>query len=243
MTAGRKPRSYHDAMAHSPRLRHRLRIVAICICLGAVVNVIVAWACAWRLDPDQVSARPLHNADRDAEFSAAMLEPLRIIRDQHASDDEIVVCDEAMFGVVRRVAFVDPYWRATTAYAHEVGFHTSATPPLLVRVTAGWPWPALVGRQRLSGMSEDGQRYLYESRWMTGVLMSQEFERRVMPLMPVGIGFACNTIVVASAACLMLLMPGAIRRALRRRSGLCDRCAYPRGTSVVCTECGQPLRS
>lgn len=33
-----------------------------------------------------------------------------------------------------------------------------------------------------------------------------------------------------------------LRRWRRRRSGLCEYCAYPRGTSAVCTECGRPPR-
>ncbi len=64
---------------------------------------------------------------------------------------------------------------------------------------------------------------------------------RVLPLRPIWPGFAVNTLFYA--AILWLLIYGAaLRRFLRVRRGLCPKCAYPMGESVVCTECGQKLQ-
>ena len=51
-------------------------------------------------------------------------------------------------------------------------------------------------------------------------------------------GFAINTIFYAAIVWLLFFTPGAVRRTIRRRRGLCPACAYPIGTSPVCTECG-----
>lgn len=223
------------------RWRSRIRIAAISLMLGAGITVCVAWSCAWRLNPDRMIARPLHDADRDGEFADVMLEHLRIIRDQHASDDQIIVCEQKAFGALRRVAVVVPYWHATTAMTHEVGFHTSTTPPLLMRVHAGWPWQALAGRQRLSGMTADRSRYTFEREWMIGMRRSHDVETRAVPFKPLWVGFGMNTTIYAGMAWLMIGVPHELRRARRRRSGLCEQCAYPRGSSTICSECGETL--
>lgn len=194
-----------------------------------------------QLDPDRVVARPLYAADGDGMFSIAALEPLRLTREQHASDDEIIVCDEAKFGALRRVAFVDPYWHATTGFVYEVEFDVVAAPPLLVRFEAGWPLPALGGVQRLAGFDEPTREVEYDRDWLMGVRLAGDAERRSMPLRPLWPGFAVNSILYAAASWLLLFAPIAFRRALRRRRGMCERCAYPRGSSDICSECGLPL--
>jgi predicted amidophosphoribosyltransferase len=51
-----------------------------------------------------------------------------------------------------------------------------------------------------------------------------------------------NTVFYA----VMLWLPFTALRALRRRRrikrGLCPACAYPVGSSEVCTECGRPVK-
>jgi len=51
-------------------------------------------------------------------------------------------------------------------------------------------------------------------------------------------GFAINTLFYAAVCWVICFAPFALRRQLRRRRGLCPACAYPVGTSDVCTECG-----
>ncbi|TVQ53682.1 MAG: hypothetical protein EA377_07485 [Phycisphaerales bacterium] len=62
-------------------------------------------------------------------------------------------------------------------------------------------------------------------------------ERR-LPLIPLLPGFLINTIFYALLLWLLFFAPFAARRALRRKRRLCEKCAYPVGTSPVCTECG-----
>ncbi len=61
-----------------------------------------------------------------------------------------------------------------------------------------------------------------------------------LPLRPTWPGFALNTILYAALLWLPFA-PFALRRLIRRRRGLCPKCAYPMGESAVCTECGEEL--
>ena len=54
-------------------------------------------------------------------------------------------------------------------------------------------------------------------------------------------GFAINTLFYATVLWLLIYGPISLRRFLRVRRGLCPKCAYPVGDSLVCTECGQAL--
>jgi hypothetical protein len=66
---------------------------------------------------------------------------------------------------------------------------------------------------------------------------------RALPLRPIWLGFAVNTIFYAAILWLLIPGPFALRRLIRRRRGLCPKCAYPMGDSEVCTECGRELPS
>ena len=59
-----------------------------------------------------------------------------------------------------------------------------------------------------------------------------------LPLLPLFPGFVINTVFYALLLWVIFYGPFAARRMLRRRRGVCAKCAYPIGTSPVCTECG-----
>jgi hypothetical protein len=63
----------------------------------------------------------------------------------------------------------------------------------------------------------------------------------VYPLSPIPLGFAANTFLYALLLFAFFLAPRHLRRRSRRRRGLCLKCAYPVGTSAVCTECGTAI--
>ncbi len=64
---------------------------------------------------------------------------------------------------------------------------------------------------------------------------------RILPYRIIPGGFAVNTIVYARILWLLLLGPFALRRFIRLKRGLCPACAYPRGESAACSECGKAL--
>jgi len=65
---------------------------------------------------------------------------------------------------------------------------------------------------------------------------------RLLPIRPIWPGFAINTIFYAAILWVVWFVPSKFRRTLRRGRGLCPACAYPVGTSNVCTECGNLVR-
>ena len=64
---------------------------------------------------------------------------------------------------------------------------------------------------------------------------------RALPLRPIPGGFAVNTLFYAAVLWLLIPGPFVLRRFMRVRRGLCPACAYPRGESDVCSECGKAL--
>ena len=72
-------------------------------------------------------------------------------------------------------------------------------------------------------------------------LLARNSFRSEFPRSPIWPGFAINTIFYAAILWLLFFAPGAVRRTIRRKRGLCPACAYPIGTSPVCTECGNQL--
>jgi hypothetical protein len=66
---------------------------------------------------------------------------------------------------------------------------------------------------------------------------------RTLPLLPLGLGFAADTLFYAAGAWLLCRIPLGVRRFNRARRGLCPACGYPRGEAAICSECGASLGS
>ena len=65
-----------------------------------------------------------------------------------------------------------------------------------------------------------------------------------LPLRPLWLGMAANSIFYGAIIAALVATPGLIRRAIRAkrvRAGLCPSCRYPRGVAAVCSECGEKL--
>ncbi len=62
---------------------------------------------------------------------------------------------------------------------------------------------------------------------------------------PLWLGFAVHTLLYAAILWLLIGSLVVLRRCIRVKRGLCPACAYPRGESDVCSECGkaQPRRA
>jgi hypothetical protein len=66
---------------------------------------------------------------------------------------------------------------------------------------------------------------------------------RLLPLSPTWPEFAINSVLYGAVLATLIAIPLAIRRARRVEPGTCPKCAYPIGTSEICTECGAVVRS
>ncbi len=59
----------------------------------------------------------------------------------------------------------------------------------------------------------------------------------LVPIRPLALGMATNTLLFSAAIAPLILMPGAIRTLRRRRAGLCLRCGYEVLNLLRCPEC------
>ncbi len=106
---------------------------------------------------------------------------------------------------------------------------------------AGWPMLALkyICEQHVaSGRA----RVTYSSEW--GLPVSRWFRRwtnECLPLLPMPLGFAVNTVLFAAVLWASARGARAWRSSRRRRRGRCANCNYDRtglAAGVVCPECG-----
>ena len=123
-------------------------------------------------------------------------------------------------------------WRLLQVWVNDENGYTVGQSNL---ESVGWP---LFTTQRSLPDNEVLRRFAWTQtigRWPT---IPDLAESRI--LWP---GFAINTIFYAAMLWLLLAVPGFVRRRIRTRRGQCPACAYPIGTSNVCTECGAAVKS
>lgn len=60
----------------------------------------------------------------------------------------------------------------------------------------------------------------------------------ILPLRPILTGSIINILFYTMLLWLLFFAPFTARRMLRRRRGVCEKCAYPVGVNSNCTECG-----
>jgi hypothetical protein len=104
---------------------------------------------------------------------------------------------------------------------------------MLINVSIGVPFKSL--RSSYCSQLGPGTENHYDSLKLTTT--------RRLATHPIWPGFAINTIFYAAILWLLFAAPGFVRRRLRARRGQCPACAYPVGSSNVCTECGRPVKS
>ncbi len=201
------------------------RILAFLV-LGAIMNVAVAWGCvAWHSTADESPAR---------------------YRDPHNS--ELLVSVTRRFGVE---------YVTNTGVSREwsVQIGNSSIP-----YTGKVWWPAARGEQRVQVFCGAGWPMLALTTWRCWAANDMEhywgipwlpdrgpglmqIDPPALPLYPIWSGFTLNTLFYAIILNVAFRVPVASRRWLRTKWSLCPACGYPRGTSPVCTECGDPLPS
>ena len=196
-------------------MKRRLLIIGICLLLGAVVNVAVAWGLAWW----PRSAVIIYSQDqkvlpssRDVEWWNIHVFPLFDVDIEDRWD-----CRD--LGVEMRVFYATDSNQRTVCVIH---------------VLSGWPARSMSG-ETWDAVMLGGQLPKWSNR------RAMFAGRGFIPFRPIWPGFALNTIFYAAILWLLIPGPFALRRFLRVRRGLCPKCAYPMGDSSVCTECGRDL--
>jgi len=228
-----------------PLMKRRISILLILLLAGAVVNVAVAWGCAfwvnptWNLDP----------ASAHIFLPGEVRSVLRI---------DLVVVTHFEAAIVRDASFqrrdssevtpeqLSPDWANLGAPSPEL--RTADTPErkrlqeARHLLASGWPLRALWAESLGVIVIDEGSRRRLSSQGGYIDIRLPDWpgnHRRVLPLRPIWRGFAINTLFYAA----LLWLPFVLRRFVRLKRGLCPACAYPRAESDVCSECGHPVHS
>ena len=202
-------------------MKRLLLIIAICLLLGAVVNVAVAWGCAaWAPSPARQEAEgnwparvPVEWGNTCSLYIGSNLGVMEV----HALGRSLVGG-----GLPRQ-------------YVFQSGFPVRCL------------YRELRGIKDLGESLAAAEGFWSPRSWRGGIEISKFFQwlhvrqTRYLPAQPMWWGFLLNTFFYASVVWLLIPGPFALRRFLRVRRGLCQKCAYPMGESAICSECGKPL--
>lgn len=112
--------------------------------------------------------------------------------------------------------------------------------PLARRVEAGWPFSCLSATHCELTRRSHGA---FHVEWLPAIPGTLDGTRvdPILPYDPIWFGLGANVLVYYCGAWMLVLAPRTIRRSRRRLRGMCPMCAYPVGSSHVCTECGHLL--
>ena len=230
-------------------MKRHLLTIAVCLLLGAVVNVAVAWGSAFLGDSDaEIDRTELRSplpVGSDMSHRAATADEMAWLRSQgwkprrrntKCTRWDVAVRERRRIGFNQRTLVPRPIVLENCILRWPWN-----PKPYAVLVKAGWPLSCVRDQLLPRSTSFDGA-YDHES----GLLLPRVFrpapkEPQYLPAGVIAVGFAINTIFYAAFVWLLICGPFVLRRFLRVRRGLCPKCAYPMGESAVCTECGIAL--
>ena len=204
-------------------MKRCLCIIVVCLLLGAVVNVAVAWAIAIWSCPIPTCIENFREVDQSD------IESLW----QHYGQPSWPSLSGGM-----RLSAAGKTITEVDGWMYLRG-HRSFQ---LTRYEMGWPGRAMRYVDLLWGSGGFSPNWeIAEGCYLQDGIPWVARRRIILPLAPIWPGFAVNTIFYAALVWLLIPGPFALRRFLRVRRGLCPKCAYPMGESSVCTECGCEL--
>lgn len=238
------------------------RRIAISLMVGIMVMTFVSWGLAFRAVPGWMrepllssSRRPVMVALEDDDDHAVVMWIAETFGEvligagveRPRTEDE---ADAAMWMEQYAVRRPLPAWSVNRVSEVESLLPKDVDPQVEVVMqlrdhATGWPLVALRWREVVLFIGDAAP-----IRRVSGRLTLPEWlqwgdafsgSRREMPCIPIWPGFFVNALMYGAAAGAVMFGPGAVRRAMRRRAGRCERCGYPRGDSAVCTECGAAM--
>ena len=209
-------------------MRRRLAILGswgLCLLAGAAINVLVAWGFAlWdgmvyeRIEHDPGEAMILMSGYRaPADWN------IRTLVEQRGLGTHNVMITEMVWAGSTLAAMEGSRNRSVVVYEH------------------GWPMRSLrVRGAHDSRATGDGLVRL----WRSGIVLNDGSGNAypvVLPVRPMPIGFAANTLLLGGVVWLVGVVgvgPFALRRVHRRRGGRCEACGYDLDGLDTCPECG-----
>jgi hypothetical protein len=211
-----------------------IRRVIVILLLGAIANIAITWSLAFVTDFDAGQSVVY---DRDTNGTVWRVYHWRVGGANRFTS--IWQTNGQLIGDSDKLESAGPKW--TRLHSRDADFAQQQLQYDKHIVDGfGWPTIALLSSFDLLHQYRGMSRYTANS----GIEISEHLgpSPRALPTVPIWPGFAINTIFYAALLWVLLFAPGRVRRMIRRRRGLCPACAYPVGTSEVCTECGGPVR-
>jgi hypothetical protein len=197
------------------------RVIAFLL-LGAIVNIAVAWGLA-------IFAPMRYTVSHCGVFIPTTVPNWDVAV---ISRTGAVLVDANASATMARNGPVDPkripHWSMTSTVPSELDAQQDRS---IQEIAYGWP--------QLTFFSRNSWNRRHE--WGLVIPWFSKYDSRILPLRPLWPGFAINTIFYAAVLALVFFVPRKVRRFVRVRRGRCPACAYPVGSSPVCTECGAAL--
>ena len=227
-------------------VRRRLLIAAVFLLAGAVVNVAVAWGCAIWIDPPDehsvVESGGSRKGPSHRRWGIATLRKRGAFRVYSSWHDLGAGGGGSGPGLPSEPAApLVPKWAPFLAPTYE--------PPIpayhaYFADARGWPRLSMWSGLKVSQTPSSAPPMVAT----LGIALDPEMiglhnhrNVRLLPLRPLPIGFAVNTLIYAMVLWLLIPGPFVLRRFIRVKRSLCPACAYPTGESAVCSECGKAL--
>ena len=220
-------------------MKRRVLQIIVLLVLGAIVNVAVAWGCSLLVFSNPTSTTT-GSLPLDEDEHGVIHETWHVDFFQLPTLIAITSQRMRLYNGLARSSWNDlptpydavPSW-ATMIRTPDVPTDPSQ-PPQQVVFARGWPlvsfWcDVTVQPRRVRGGIDFGDS------------MGTAQLPRFLAYWPIWSHLAINTIFYAAMLGVVFFVPGMVKRRVRRRRGLCPACAYPVGTSPVCTECGASL--
>ena len=230
-------RTAGPSVAYLVVVRRRLLIAAVFLLAGAVVNVAVAWGCAF-WSRVNFRERPLPGLTQiDAPcWSYQIRKRIGTLSVAAAVLSGDTRYDQSVSQGARYVRTELPSWSMLLEPPPPIDHRSGGMN--LYQQANGYPLLAFTGATR------------YTVTWSPRTLRVDSldcYELRslprpiLLPFRPIWSGFTVNTIFYAAILWLLIPGPFVLRRFIRVRRSLCPACAYPMGESAVCSECGRGL--
>ncbi|MCL4743159.1 MAG: hypothetical protein KJZ54_13255 [Phycisphaerales bacterium] len=219
----------------------RVRLIAAFMAIGAVVNVLVAWACAlWspldyrRMSFDfGVDASLLAGIPSDwLRPPSDLAAPVLVSGERRTATAPGIAIDLAGVTYLTFNGFPGGPSRFVSVFQSGIPFRSLEAVQIYdvsqsrnAPMTPGWSW-SMTPPDSLPAVSGPYEHLL--------LLLPH----RPLPLRPVLPGFTLNTVIYAVIAAALCVAPSRVRAFVRHRRGLCLCCGYDARDLDVCPECG-----
>lgn len=211
----------------------RIRTILVFLLLGAVVNVVVAWGCA---SFGNLYEYPLLRKSSGPALTSETGACWRLRKYEYFGYTLLV--GRTILEADRMNAHYMEYNPENVPYVP--AWSQFADPPSLRQwvgeISSGWPYRTL---SWFSTVTPSTASYKRQHVWSVGEYPNEKY----LPLAPIWKGLLLNTLFYTASLWLLIPGPFVFRCMIRRKHGLCVKCAYDlRGADhKACPECGAAL--